>query len=1054
MDNNYEHIIPWNGASDTGRDVRLKLRRNFERIAANFGELANRDQEILDNVDKLINHSGKFLRKDADDTASGHITFAKGVTIGDRYGITEQGQASLSTVSVDRIHDPHSTETDRKIIGAQGFDLYMGEDGKSHMYVDYFTTRVKAFFAQLEVRKISYSGGTTIFSNAGSTIARVAHILNASGSEVIAYKCYAVADDGTTRTANWWHPGMMALCQTFNVKAGVNNDVSNRYYWRLVIDAGQETLEDGKLYDYVTLSNRQSFSGSDSVVPTWNQEVIGYGTDNVLTMADVAVGITTRDGLDTFANIARQADGITTDEDGNPIEDRIFYGFEKPEFGTPQAPTAGDVIVNVGDQLRPNSRGNVIMLSTSSEDGNDNTAPAISMYHGIGSLWQVGETEEGVEPIRNPYQWKRLTAIISPQMVKFNADMFKFFTGSSDNVIDPIMVYHEIIPSDSSIVRHPTTKTTTPSEITVAVIKHTGAMVKTLPTTVYKLYATYTTTDGKRYSDIVITRINRTHLGVDLYALSSLTVYAKDATDKILAKLAFPILSDGDSGEDGSPGTDGTDANILTADPTSLIFDTDDSGKATGVKTFKVRFQCGEDLIVPQQVVITTENFAVGYQPSYKDGAVTVDGSQILSQTVESVEGGNRYVSCTSAAVIVSAVRDTLTYTLKVPVQVNVSSYMSRFEMTAKKFQTQFEALENDLKSDNPNVLNKYTSAITQTAKNISLEVKSEINGELSKSGIDVESNKITLTSKNTVFVDANGNEVAIFDENGINTKHVWAKSEDGASVVGHFGNYEIDACVIDSTWRAPLFVGGATAATSPFYVRSDGYMRASAGQIGNFIIENGSLATQPGSLGTMKLHSYGLDFSGPGGHTAVAIGPEVFPTGSNTDDRDTGGVYVNTLKNYRYEVGCNIGITLDVSGTMDKTKRENQAEITRKFPYGNHAIFIRQGDVAGFRPMLTKATQSRRLSKMEHTIHCSFSSDITLTLPDDPEIGQRYEIVQLTGRWDSNSKPCLYIHSNKHKIWAFGCDGQNTYKSDWAYTRNILEFDGEAWYLTWHASN
>ena len=39
---------------------------------------------------------------------------------------------------------------------------------------------------------------------------------------VLAYKCYAVADDGTTKTMNWWHVGMMALCQTFNVQDTVN----------------------------------------------------------------------------------------------------------------------------------------------------------------------------------------------------------------------------------------------------------------------------------------------------------------------------------------------------------------------------------------------------------------------------------------------------------------------------------------------------------------------------------------------------------------------------------------------------------------------------------------------------------------------------------------------------------------------------------------------------------------------------------------------------------------------------------------------------------------
>ena len=36
MDNNYENIVPWNGANDTGRDVRLKLQRNFSKIGINF----------------------------------------------------------------------------------------------------------------------------------------------------------------------------------------------------------------------------------------------------------------------------------------------------------------------------------------------------------------------------------------------------------------------------------------------------------------------------------------------------------------------------------------------------------------------------------------------------------------------------------------------------------------------------------------------------------------------------------------------------------------------------------------------------------------------------------------------------------------------------------------------------------------------------------------------------------------------------------------------------------------------------------------------------------
>ena len=33
MNTDFEYIVPWNGANDTGRDVRLKLERNFQKIA-------------------------------------------------------------------------------------------------------------------------------------------------------------------------------------------------------------------------------------------------------------------------------------------------------------------------------------------------------------------------------------------------------------------------------------------------------------------------------------------------------------------------------------------------------------------------------------------------------------------------------------------------------------------------------------------------------------------------------------------------------------------------------------------------------------------------------------------------------------------------------------------------------------------------------------------------------------------------------------------------------------------------------------------------------------
>lgn len=64
MDNKYENIVPWNGANDTGRDVRLKLERNFSRVAANFFELADKDAELEDWINAIVEELKNFLRKD------------------------------------------------------------------------------------------------------------------------------------------------------------------------------------------------------------------------------------------------------------------------------------------------------------------------------------------------------------------------------------------------------------------------------------------------------------------------------------------------------------------------------------------------------------------------------------------------------------------------------------------------------------------------------------------------------------------------------------------------------------------------------------------------------------------------------------------------------------------------------------------------------------------------------------------------------------------------------------------------------------------------------
>jgi len=82
----FESIVPWNGQQDTGRDVRLKLDRNWQKVVDAFRTIL----EYMVTANYLDN---KFLRKDQPDTAAGLITFLKGLFSKDDVIIGSEGYA-------------------------------------------------------------------------------------------------------------------------------------------------------------------------------------------------------------------------------------------------------------------------------------------------------------------------------------------------------------------------------------------------------------------------------------------------------------------------------------------------------------------------------------------------------------------------------------------------------------------------------------------------------------------------------------------------------------------------------------------------------------------------------------------------------------------------------------------------------------------------------------------------------------------------------------------------------------------------------------------------
>ena len=734
----YDFIQEITVGNQANKGTVTQLKDDVQTIIANSSN-GNGSSYSGSQFNSIVSKYGSkyFLSKQYDDIAQGQIRFMKGLKIGDgEKGVDAKGNAKLADavlgdVVVDRVHDVDSTPADRVVVGAKGFDLYLGEDGKSHLYIDYLVARVKAFFAQLEIRRVSYSGGTTIFSNAGSTIAKVMELKN--GNETVAYKCYAVADDGTTKTMNWWHVGMMALCQTFNVKSGTSNDVSNRYYWRLVVDTGQEVLEDGKLYDYVILSNVREFEGGDAMLPSRGVRVLADERGRVLRWGGVAVAAAYDGELVSMAELFEQQEGSGTDDSNTSVASRRFYGYEAVDGGEPDAPAEGDVIVQVGDQIRWKSRGNVIKLATSTEDNNTGNAPSITMYHGVGAPRKVGTTV-------TPYVWQEETCILSPGKVRINADMFELFSGSTGNVIEPYVVSYELVPTSRTLVKHDD-GTTTPNGFGVDVIKRVGSSKTVLKADEYTVKAEVTYEDGN----------TETLSLADLYesvlrSLKSLKIIAYSAKDanNVLADYDIAVLSDGKkgadgaNGNDGANGTDGESAIEVTWNPNPIVLTTkrDSNGNVSVVlgsdRVSRVTFsRDGQDW---------GKNHIIDFSILEMNGCYAVVGSgdgflivieRVNQQSITTSDGKTITVPVTTASVSVAAkyqaadgsysyIYSTLT------VNVDVSAVWGGLKMDMRGLTTQYNEISgkyNELPLKTPGQLTEYTSTIKQTARNIALKV-------------------------------------------------------------------------------------------------------------------------------------------------------------------------------------------------------------------------------------------------------------------------------------------------------------------------------------------
>lgn len=197
------------------------------------------EQDIMHNVgsiDWLKLGLAYFLRKDVDDRSKGAIASDKQIEVG------------------------------RYVSGVSGAIIYVDKQtGQTIGELDKLYVRMKAYFEQLEIVNVNSVGGKQIISPAGAV--RCRGVLTQPDWDY--YRCYFLSEQDGEKIENRFNVGDQAYSSMFNAREGVENNITNHYYWRLVVGIGE---------DYIDLSKSDCDTGSD--IPKEDDVIVHRGNRN------------------------------------------------------------------------------------------------------------------------------------------------------------------------------------------------------------------------------------------------------------------------------------------------------------------------------------------------------------------------------------------------------------------------------------------------------------------------------------------------------------------------------------------------------------------------------------------------------------------------------------------------------------------------------------------------------------------------------------------------------------------------------------------------------
>lgn len=317
----------FNSASDTITFLKTILSATFDTLTAKVAKITNlvlggstltgvaTEDTSSESNDKVVTPKfmslfgeQQWLSKTHDDAAKGEITFEKlqhflqGMKVGAN---GEYGQDAFGNLIVNLLQS-----LDYNNATQSGFGFYKRKDGKYGLNISELMVWGKAIFNTLQIRELDYVGGNMVFSSAASKIFAVKEVVDGNG-DVTGWKCYLLADNGSTSTMNMWKKYDQAKCETFNIQSGVYENVSNKYYWRLVTDVSTENeqltddngnvLYDGQKFAWIILS-KSDCENDNNDVPQAGDSIVQEGNRNETDRQNIIVLETMGDAAPRFVS--------------------------------------------------------------------------------------------------------------------------------------------------------------------------------------------------------------------------------------------------------------------------------------------------------------------------------------------------------------------------------------------------------------------------------------------------------------------------------------------------------------------------------------------------------------------------------------------------------------------------------------------------------------------------------------------------------------------------------------------------------------------------------